>query len=116
MASVKLPLPAGAVATAVVSAAMIAQQVAGKATRDTLFLTSFHVKALPSMMAVSALLSIVAVLWLSKLILRHAPEKVVPASFAVSGMALLGAWALSFPAPRLQPSPSTCKPRSSARR
>jgi AAA family ATP:ADP antiporter len=101
MASVKLPLPAGAVATAVVSAAMIAQQVAGKATRDTLFLTSFDVKALPSMMAVSALLSIVAVLWLSKLILRHSPAKVVPASFAVSGMALLGAWALSFPAPRL---------------
>ena len=33
--------------------------------------------------------------------MRHSPERVVPASFAVSGMALLAAWALSFPAPRL---------------
>jgi hypothetical protein len=86
---------------AVVSAAMIAQQVAGKATRDALFLTSFDVTALPSMMAASALLSIFAVLWLSKMILRHSPAVVVPASFAVSGVALLAAWALSFQAPRL---------------
>ena len=97
----KLPLPAGAVVIAVASAAMIAQQVAGKATRDALFLTSFDVTTLPLMMAASAVLSIFAVLWLSKMILRHSPERVVPASFAVSGMALLAAWALSFPAPRL---------------
>ena len=80
---------------------MIAQQVAGKATRDALFLTSFDVTTLPLMMAASAVLSIFAVLWLSKMILRHSPERVVPASFGVSGMALLAAWALSLPAPRL---------------
>jgi len=99
--SAKLPLPAGTVVIAVASAAMIAQQVAGKATRDALFLTSFDVTTLPSMMAASAVLSLFGVLWLSKMILRHSPERVVPASFAASGMALLAAWALSFPAPRL---------------
>jgi hypothetical protein len=98
---VKLPLPAGAGVIAVASAAMIAQQVAGKATRDALFLTNFDVTSLPLMMAGSAVLSIFAVLWLSKMILRHSPERVVPASFGVSGAALLAAWALSFPAPRL---------------
>jgi hypothetical protein len=53
------------------------------------------------MMAVSAVLSILSVLWLSRMILRHSPARVVPASFAVCCLALLGAWALSFPAPRL---------------
>lgn len=97
----KLRLPAGAAVSAVVSAGLIAQQVAGKATRDALYLTSFDVTTLPLMMAVSAVLSILSVLWLSRMILRHSPARVVPASFAVSCVALLGAWALSFPAPRL---------------
>jgi ATP:ADP antiporter, AAA family len=80
---------------------MIAQQVAGKATRDALFLSSFSVKTLPAMMAVSAVLSLVAALWLSRMMLRHTPAKVVPAGFALSTVALLATWALSFPAPRL---------------
>jgi len=101
MAPMKLRLPAGAAVSAVVSAGLIAQQVAGKATRDALYLTSFDVTTLPLMMAVSAVLSILSVLWLSRMILRHSPARVVPASFAVSCLALLGAWALSFPAPRL---------------
>ena len=102
MATLKpLPLPAGAVVAAVVSAAMIAQQVAGKAARDALFLSSFKVTALPSMMAASAVLSLFAALWLSKLMVRHSPAKIVPASFAVFGVALLAEWALSFPMPRL---------------
>ena len=97
----KLGLPAGAAVSAVVSAALIAQQVAGKATRDALYLTSFDVTTLPLMMAASAVLSIFALLWLSKMILRHSPAKVVPASFSVSCLVLLGAWALSFRAPRI---------------
>ena len=105
MASVKRGLPAGAAASAVVSAAMIAHQVAGKATRDALYLTSFDVTTLPLMMAASAVLSIFSVVWLSKMILRHSPAKVVPASFAVSGLVLLGAWVLCFFAPRLASTP-----------
>jgi ATP:ADP antiporter, AAA family len=79
---------------------MIAQQVAGKATRDALFLSTFSVKVLPAMMAGSAVFSLFAVLWLSRMMLRHSPAKVVPAGFGVSGVALLAAWALSSPAPR----------------
>jgi ATP/ADP translocase len=80
---------------------VIAQQVAGKATRDALYLSSFRVETLPAMMAVSALLSLVAALWLSRMIMRHTPGKVVPAGFAASTVVLLGTWVLSFYAPRV---------------
>jgi len=80
---------------------MIAQQVAGKATRDALFLSNFTVRLLPAMMAGSAVLSLVAVLWLSRMMLRHSPAKVVPAAFGASSVVLLLAWALSFGTPRL---------------
>jgi AAA family ATP:ADP antiporter len=93
--------PAGARIATVASGAMIAEQVAGKATRDALFLSSFRVTALPAMMAASAVLSLFAVLWLSRMMMRHSPAKVVPVGFAVSGAALLAEWTLSFFAPRL---------------
>ena len=47
LTSVKAPLPASALMAAAVSAAMIAQQVAGKAARDALFLSLFPVTTLP---------------------------------------------------------------------
>ena len=94
-------LPARATAAVVTSAAVIAQQVAGKATRDALYLSSFRVETLPAMMAVSAVLSLVAALWLSRMIMRHTPARVVPAGFAASAVVLLGTWGLSFYAPRL---------------
>lgn len=80
---------------------MVAQQVAGKATRDALFLSSFSVKTLPAMMGVSAVASVVVVLWLSRMMLRHTPARVVPVGFGASAVVLLATWALSFPAPRL---------------
>jgi AAA family ATP:ADP antiporter len=93
--------PAGARIATVASAAMIAEQVAGKATRDALFLSTFRVTALPAMMAASAVLSLFAALWLSRMMMRHSPAKVVPIGFAVGGAALLAEWTLSFFAPRL---------------
>ena len=93
-------LPAGATVGIFASAAMVAQQVAGKATRDTLFLSSFSVKTLPAMMGVSAVASVVVVLWLSRMMLRHTPASVVPVGFGASAVVLLATWALSFPAPR----------------
>jgi len=94
-------LPAGALVATIASAAMIAQQVAGKATRDALFLSSFNVRVLPAMMAASAVISLLAVVWLSRLMLRHSPAKVVSSAFAVGCATLLVAWALTFSAPRL---------------
>ena len=80
---------------------MIAQQVAGKATRDAFYLSTFDVETLPVMMAASAVVSLIAVLWLSRMMVRHSPARVVPIAFAVSGAAFMAEWALSFPAPRL---------------
>jgi ATP:ADP antiporter, AAA family len=85
----------------VVSAAMIAQQVSGKAVRDALFLTSFEVTTLPSMMMAAAVLSLLVVVWFSTLMVRHGPGRVVPVSFAISSVAFLAEWAVSFPAPRV---------------
>jgi AAA family ATP:ADP antiporter len=100
-AAVVVRLPPGARVAAIASAAMIAQQVAGKAARDALFLSSFDVKVLPAMMAASAVISLAAVLWLSQMLVKHSPARVVPIGFEVSGVALMAEWALSFPAPRL---------------
>ena len=89
-------LPAGAGIAAVASGAMIAQQVAGKAARDAIFLSSFRVQHLPIMIAASAVASLVGALMLSRLMVRHSPAKVVPAVFALSGALLMGEWLVSF--------------------
>ena len=80
---------------------MIAHQVAGKAVRDALFLSSFRVVDLPAMMAGSAVLSLVAALWLSRTMVRYTPARVVPVAFAASAAALFAEWAMSFVAPRV---------------
>lgn len=80
---------------------MIAQQVAGKAVRDALFLSSFRVEDLPAMIVASAVVSLFAALWLSRLMVRHSPAKVVPVAFAVSGAGLIAEWGVSFTAPRI---------------
>ncbi len=82
----------GTRAAAFTSAAMIAHQVAGKAARDALFLTSFSASALPGVMAVAALLSLVAALWISRLLARFSPAAVLPIVFGVSMVGLVGEW------------------------
>jgi len=86
---------------ALASGAMIAEQVAGKAARDALFLSSFRVEDLPAMMVAAAVVSLFAAVWLSRLMVSYTPAKVVPAMFAVSGAGLLAEWAVSFVAPRI---------------
>ena len=75
---------------------MIAQQVAGKAARDAIFLSSFRVIHLPLMITAAAAVSLLAALLLSRLMVRHTPAKVVPLAFAASGLALLAEWGVSF--------------------
>ena len=89
----------GVHAATAASAAMIAQQVAGKAARDTLFLSNFSVRMLPTMMAMAAVLSLVGVLWLSRVITKHSPARVVPFIFLASAVALVGEFFLSLVAP-----------------
>ncbi|WP_437764593.1 hypothetical protein WMF27_34530 [Sorangium sp. So ce281] len=84
---------------AIASGAMIAQQVAGRATRDALFLASFGAADVPKVMAAGAALSFAAVVLLSRALLQLSPARVVPATFAASSVLLALEWALARRAP-----------------
>jgi hypothetical protein len=87
---------AGAVwPAAVASGSLIAQHVAGKATRDTLFLTSFGLDLLPAAMIGAAVASSIAVLGISRVLTRYGPARVVPITFALAAALFLGEWWLS---------------------
>jgi hypothetical protein len=80
---------------------MIASQVAGKAVRDALFLSTFDVTALPRMVMVAAVLTIAAVLLAAKFLARFGPRPLVIAGFAGSAVLQLLIWALNERTPRL---------------
>ena len=75
---------------------MFAQQVAGKAARDGLFLLNYGSRGLPPMIAGAAAFSVLLSL-LSGRFLRHwAPRRFVPAALAVSGiLQVLECWLLT---------------------
>ncbi|HSB55642.1 MAG TPA: hypothetical protein VLD58_14880, partial [Gemmatimonadales bacterium] len=84
---------------AVVAAGLtVAFQLAGKATRDALFLSTFGVAALPRMLIASAIVSVAFTLGLTRVMARTGPGRLVPRLFWLSGLLLLGEWALSGPA------------------
>lgn len=83
------------VMTAMLSAAAVsAQFVGGKATRDALFLTSHDITALPTMLIVTAVCSIVLVSLHARAGRRLVPAILIPGSFIVSGILFLGEWLL----------------------
>ena len=77
-------------ALAVAAAAMTAQQVAGKATRDTLFLGHFPVAQWPVIMAWASLLSIAIAFASARLMSRWGPPRLMPAMFAASAALQVG--------------------------
>jgi ATP:ADP antiporter, AAA family len=94
---------AGAASVATASAcafAMIATQVAGKATRDALFLTNFDISALPLVLMASALLSIGAVLLTTRGMTALGPLRVMPPFFVASGLLLVAEWLLAMRNPK----------------
>jgi AAA family ATP:ADP antiporter len=91
----------GAYAAATTSALLIAQQVAGKAARDALFLSSFRAAHLPVAMAAGAVLSLAAVHWLSRTMVRRPPATIMPLLLAMSAAGFALEWALAFRWPRL---------------
>ena len=88
-----------ALATAT-AAAMIAQQVAGKAIRDALFLSTFYVKSLPAMMGGAAVASLLAVVVVSRVLARRAPADVLPYLFGANAVASALGWVMFFRVPR----------------
>jgi AAA family ATP:ADP antiporter len=89
------------VAATLVSGLLIAQQTAGRATRDALFLSSFPVAFLPAVMMASSVASIAAVGAVSWALARRSPFRVLPVVAGVSSALLLLEWALCLVVPRV---------------
>ncbi len=80
----------------IASGALVAQHVAGKATRDTLFLSHFGLALLPAAMIGAALVSSLAVLGISRALGRYGPARTVPTLFASAAVLFLCEWWLSL--------------------
>ena len=80
---------------------IIAQQVAGKATRDSLFLSYFAVTDLPKVVIAGGILSIFGVLLMSRLLARFGPALLVPAAFGISATLHICEWFLFGIAPEI---------------
>lgn len=74
---------------------MVAFQLAGKATRDALFLSTYEIGMLPRMVIAAALLSALLTIGLSRVMAREGPARLVPALFVASALLLLVEWALA---------------------
>jgi hypothetical protein len=77
------------------AAALIAQHVIGKATRDALFLSHFPASRLPIVMTASTVLSSGVVALSARLIARFGPAIVGPRVFAVHAVAMAAEWLLA---------------------
>lgn len=85
-----------AATTATVAAfLMIANQVAGKATRDAVFLAQFDVTLLPTLLILGAAVSLGAVVGVARLMSRWGPDQLTPRIFAISGLLLLAQWGIA---------------------
>jgi len=84
-----------------VSGLMMAHQVAGKATRDAIFLSQFKTTALPTMVATAALAAVVISFWRGRTLVRFGPFRVTAVSFAASGVLQVAEWMLLRYQPRM---------------
>ncbi len=80
--------------------AIMGAQVAARATRDAIFLSTFAVETLPAMMLASAALSLGSAVLLSAGLGRRSPARLIPLAFGASAVLFLGEWVLLGPAPR----------------
>jgi hypothetical protein len=88
--------PGAAVLTAMVCAgAVSAQFIAGKATRDALYLGSLDITSLPTIVIATAAFSILLVMVSSQVLRRISPAIVIPLAFAVNAVLLLVEWSLA---------------------
>ena len=87
-------------AAMLVAAAMIASHVAGRATRDALFLSNYDITALPLMLMGAAVFSLTTIVVVSRTLPRLSPHALVPAAFGMSGGFLLLEWVLLLFSPR----------------
>jgi len=82
------------------AAAVIAQFVAGKATRDALFLARFEITQLPLMVMAASVFSIACAVAMSRWMSRVPPARILPSAFVGSGILVLLEWVLATSRPR----------------
>jgi ATP:ADP antiporter, AAA family len=87
-------------AAALVGGLLIAQQVAGRALRDALFLSAFSVSSLPGMILAAALVSVCGALIFAGALARRAPATVLTWALTLQGQLLAGEWVLAGDSPR----------------
>ena len=92
---------AAVAAAALVAALLIAQQVAGRALRDALFLSAYSVTSLPGMMFVSAVVSVGGALAFAAAGARRSPMMVVTGALGLSALLFACEWRLAPEHPRL---------------
>lgn len=92
-------MPRSMVTAMCCAAAVTAQVVGGKATRDALFLTALDFTALPAMLIASSICSLILVALHARAAHKLTPARLVPASFIVSGLAFLVEWVVRAKAP-----------------
>jgi AAA family ATP:ADP antiporter len=96
------PRQSRALVLAMVSSGVVtAQFIAGKATRDAVYLAHLDVTTLPGMVVMTSAVSILLVFLSSKGLRRLTPGSFVPLSFVVSGLLLTISWVLLAAAPAL---------------
>src|SRR5262245_41680799 len=83
------------------SGAVSAQFIAGKATRDALYLANLDVTTLPAIVIATAVLSIALVFAVSRFLRKVSPVTFVPLAFAISGLLLVASWLLASSMPVL---------------
>ena len=83
------------------SGAVSAQFIAGKATRDALYLANLDVTTLPAIVIGTAVLSIALVFAVSRGLRQVSPVTFVPLAFLLSGLMLFGCWLLTYSMPVL---------------
>ncbi len=74
------------------AAAVTAEFVSGKATRDALFLTSLDFRALPAMLIATSACSILLVVLYARWARKVAPTLLVPGLFVASGVLFVAEW------------------------
>ena len=92
---------ATATIAALFAAGLVGQQVAAKAIRDALFLSSFPVTYLPWAMLTAALLSIGAALLFARAMSSGSPSRVMAVGLSISAVLYVVEWGLSAALPGL---------------
>jgi ATP:ADP antiporter, AAA family len=92
---------AAVAAASLLAATLVAQQVAGKAARDALFLTAFHVSSLPAMMIASAALSALSAILFARSMRRGSPGQSLTIGLVVFAALSLGCGLLNESWPQL---------------